>query len=208
MAREGISKAQVFNAADQISATGQAPTVANVRAHLGSGSYTTITAMLREWKAQADTPTDDTIDVPEIITTALGRAAEIVWKAAQDHFAQELAAVKREAERHATQYRTDLEEATAEIERLEGVITSHEQHGDELTARINSLDEDLQKQFRINSELITARAELRAELRAAEARIKEQTTLLNRLVPEKKTPAPKKKPAPKSEPATPPTDSH
>lgn len=107
MARKGITQAQVFNAADAISSTGQNPTVASVRAKLGTGSFTTITAHLRAWKEQ--------------------------------------------------------------------VVTSAPEE----------------------------RAELRAELKAADARIKEQSDLLRRLMPEKKTgPATKRKPRPNAEPVT------
>lgn len=80
MARKGITQAQVFNAADAISAAGQNPTVASTRAKLGTGSFTTITAHLRAWKEQVITSKPETSDVPEEVTAALGRAAEIVSK--------------------------------------------------------------------------------------------------------------------------------
>lgn len=199
MAREGISKAQVFNAADTISASGQAPTVANVRAHLGSGSYTTITAYLRDWKEQANTEEEDGIDVPEIVTTALGRAAEIVWKAAQDHFAHELAAVKKSAERAIANAQEQTAEAIAEIERLETVSSQQESQIQNLSEQLTASSQASEKEER---ELI----ELRAALKAAESRIKEQGDLLKRLVPEKKTaPARAKKTSEAKTPNTPST---
>lgn len=179
MARDGISKSQVFNAADAISAAGQAPTVASVRAKLGTGSYTTITAMLRDWKSQADTKTDDVeTDVPEEVTEALGRAAGIVWKAAQDHFRHELATVKKEAERATAAAQAQTADALAEIARLEAEADERESHVDNCNSTIDKLRVEIE-------EGKSLRAELSATLKAGEARIKEQGELLRRLVPEK-----------------------
>jgi len=180
MARDGISKTQVFNAADAISAAGQAPTVASVRAKLGTGSYTTITGMLRDWKAQSEIKNsdDDESDVPEEVTEALGRAASIVWKAAQDHFRHELATVKKESERAILQAQSQAQDAMAEICRLEEELEECESHVDNLNATIDKLRSEFE-------EGKSLRAELAATLKSSEARIKEQAELLRRLVPEK-----------------------
>lgn len=180
MAREGISKTQVFNAADAISAAGQAPTVASIRAKLGTGSYTTITTMLRDWKSQADTKdTDIESDVPEEITEALSRAAGIVWKAAQDHFRHELTTVKKEAERATAQAQAQTADALAEIENLELKLDSESTNATQITQALADL-------ANAADALKTERAELTASLKAAESRIKEQGELLRRLVPEPK----------------------
>lgn len=175
----GINKAQVFNAADAISAAGQAPTVASIRAKLGTGSYTTITAMLREWKEQANTEPAEEFDVPEEITQALGRAAEIVWKAAQDHFKHELATVKKEAERQTAQAQGQAAEAFEEIARLE---VNADQAAQSIT-ELNELNKNLRAQLETAN---AAKNELAATLKAADARIKEQGDLLRRMIPEAK----------------------
>lgn len=195
MAREGVTRAQVFQAADDISKAGQAPTVASVRAKLGTGSYTTITALLREWKEQAiHEEESDALDVPEEVTAALGRAAELVWKAATDHFARELAAVRKEAERNAHKAAEDLGEAIGEIGRLEGQIAGYEAHVTDLETALQANGDELQEQFRKGANQAAELRELRAQLKAAEARIAEQGELLRRLVPEGKgQPAPKAK---------------
>lgn len=187
MAREGVTRAQVFDAADAISATGQNPTVQTIRAKLGSGSFTTITALLREWKSQATEPATE-LDVPEAVTAALGRAAELVWKAAQDHFAHELATLQKEADRRVNVAETRASEAEAEIERLEA----------EIERKDNSLIEQFkagEKQADITTALRSEKAELSAALKAAEARIKEQGDLLKRLIPSTPETKPKKAPA-------------
>lgn len=171
---EKLTRAQVFNAADAISKAGQAPTVAGVRAKIGTGSYTTITAMLREWKEQANEPDDETLDVPEEITQALGRAAEIVWKAAQDHFARELATVKKEAERTTGAALAQATEALQEIARLEQTIDATVQDNVTVTQALALAEQN-------GRDMNTRCGILTAELGAAQARITEQADLLRRL---------------------------
>lgn len=200
MAREGITKAQVFNAADAISAAGQNPTVAGVRAKIGTGSFTTITAFLREWKEQALNTTADTeLDVPEEVTQALGRAAEIVWKAANEHFARELAALRKAADEHALAYMAEAQESADEILRLEA---ENARQGETIASQLKTIDEAdtlLEQRDSQITALVQQVGEMRASLKAAEARIAEQAELLRRLVPEKKAgptkPRTKRKPA-------------
>lgn len=176
MAREGLTRPQVFNAADQISAAGQQPTVAAIRAKLGTGSFTTITALLREWKEQATTPDDDIIDVPEEVAAALSRAGEIIWKAAQDHFKTELSTLKIESARQIARLTESNEEAFGEIDRLE-----KELH--QITKAAESNKQLLQStQDQLTADLIKT-ARLNASLRAAEERIQEQAALLARWTP-------------------------
>lgn len=52
----GITREDVFAAADEIFATGKNPTQASVRARLGKGSFSTISKYLSDWReTQADT---------------------------------------------------------------------------------------------------------------------------------------------------------
>lgn len=203
MAREGITQAQVFNAADAISSAGQNPTVASIRAKLGTGSFTTITAHLRAWKEQVITSEPETSDVPEEVTAALGRAAEIVWKAANEHFARELAALRKAADDTALKAYAEADEARTEIERLEEVVENDRETITAQVEHIQSLTEQHAALRNIIESLKTERAELRAELKAADARIKEQSDLLRRLVPDAKTgPKAKRTARPTSEPVT------
>ena len=203
MAREGITQAQVFNAADAISSAGQNPTVASIRAKLGTGSFTTITAHLRAWKEQVVTSEPEPSDIPEEVTAALSRAAEIVWKAANEHFARELAALRKAADDTALKAYAEADEARAEIERLEEVVENDRETITAQAEHVQSLTEHHTKLRNIVESLKTERAELRAELKAADARIKEQSDLLRRLVPETKTgPKAKRTARTTSEPVT------
>lgn len=186
MAREGISKAQVFNAADAISAAGQNPTVAGVRAKIGTGSFTTITAFLREWKEQAlQHHADEALDVPEEVTTALGRAAEIVWTAANEQFARELAALRKASDDHALAYMQEAHEAAEEIARLERENLDWMQRNESLRETVSQAEDLIKQQDSELREIRQELGELRASLKAADARIEEQGDLLRRLVPEK-----------------------
>lgn len=186
MAREGISKAQVFNAADAISAAGQNPTVAGVRAKIGTGSFTTITAFLREWKEQAlNQEADEALDVPEEVTQALGRAAEIVWKAANEHFARELAALRKAADEHALAYMAEAQEAADEINRLERENLDQSERIHSLLQDVAQAEDLIERRDEKTRHLLQELGEMRAAAKAADARIKEQAELLRRLVPEK-----------------------
>lgn len=180
---EKLTRAQVFNAADAISKAGQAPTVAGVRAKLGTGSYTTITAMLREWKEQANEAEEEVFEVPEVVTEALGRAAEIVWKAAQDHFARELATMKRDAERSVASALAQVSEAMQEIagleQSLEDTVSDNVRVTQALTAAQNAA-------LAAATEIV----KLETELTAQRERIAEQSDLLRRLTCERTTQAP------------------
>lgn len=172
--KPAVTRPQVFTAADKISAAGQQPTVAAVRALLGSGSFTTLTAYLREWREQANGTTTPEVDIPETVTEALNRAAEIVWTAATDHFRQELATLQKESARLIATHQAALEEALQEIGELEiryeGTVNDNCRTTQALTeaqATINSLNQE--------------NAVLHAQLAAAEARIHELALLLDRL---------------------------
>jgi len=169
-----VTRAQVFEVADKISAAGQQPTVATVRASLGSGSFTTITALLREWREQATPATPGDVDVPEDVTAALQRAAQLVWTTANDHFRSELATLQKESARAITEATAALTDALAEIEALEKMNDSSEANNVRLQQELS----DCKLQMLA---LDKNQATLTAQLKAAEARIAEQSRLLDRL---------------------------
>ncbi len=169
-----VTRAQVFAIADKISAAGQQPTVATVRASIGSGSFTTITALLREWREQATAPTPGDLEVPEDVTAALNRAAQLVWNAATEHFRSELATLQKESARTITEANAALLEAQTEIEQLETL-------NNELTAGNTKLAQEIRDTRAELIELDKNQAKLTAQLKAAEARITEQSRLLDRL---------------------------
>lgn len=191
MAREGITRTQVFDAADAISKSGSAPTVAAIRAKLGTGSYTTITQHLRDWKAQATAADNDAdIEVPEEVTDALQRAAALVWKSARDHFEAELTAIRKEAEQRITATRAELTSALDEIALLE----ANKEH-------VDDLEEELAFHKAEYRKLQITLAEHDAELRLLRTQVKEQNALLMNLTASTPKPTPAKKPKGEPKPA-------
>lgn len=74
-----ITQDQIREAAAQIAETGETPTLAAIRDRIG-GSYTTISPVLREWKAQQhanDAPIAD--PVPESVSNRLASVAAELW---------------------------------------------------------------------------------------------------------------------------------
>jgi hypothetical protein len=55
MSRNGITQAQVFDAAAELTTNQQPVTVQAVREALGAGSFTTITQHLRKWREETKT---------------------------------------------------------------------------------------------------------------------------------------------------------
>lgn len=169
-----VTRAQVFEVADKISAAGQQPTVATVRASLGSGSFTTITALLREWRDQATPAKPGDVDVPEDVTAALQRAAQLVWTTATEHFRSELATLQKESARAITEANAALIEAQAEIENLESINGKLDEGNIKLAQELRDVHQQM-------IALDKNQATLTAQLKAAEARIAEQSRLLDRL---------------------------
>ncbi len=116
MARQGISRAQVLEAASALQEEGTPPTVQTVRERIGSGSYTTINRYLDEWRmehagqAPADIPA-----MPEKVMGAFQQVWATAARVAQEDVETErqaLEAMRREMEQ-------DKAHMAAEIARLE-----------------------------------------------------------------------------------------
>ena len=83
-----ISKQDVFRIADQMFADGVQPTLITLRAALGSGSFSTISTFLAEWKTTTRSgEVLDVQDVPEEVTHAFYPALASVWQKAVEHAA-------------------------------------------------------------------------------------------------------------------------
>lgn len=77
------TKEQVWAAADAISASGANPTLAAVRAYMGGGSYTDISAGMQGWRAaQAASREPIREPVPAAISERLGELGAEVWSTA------------------------------------------------------------------------------------------------------------------------------
>lgn len=71
MSRIGVTYLDIVKAIPKLQAEGKAITGDNVRAELGTGSKSTITRLVREWKQQQGLPMDDNGSLPSELLTAV-----------------------------------------------------------------------------------------------------------------------------------------
>ena len=85
MARQGISREQVFDAAGALLDEGTSPTVQAVRERIGSGSFTTINRHLDEWrKEHAGQAPANIPDMPDKVMMAFQQVWAAAARAAQE----------------------------------------------------------------------------------------------------------------------------
>ena len=191
-----ITKDQIFNAADGIDAAGQSPTLAAVRKALGSGSFTTISEAMTEWKAlRATKPVPIRETPPQAILDLLDGVGAEMWAAAlalangrlnseRDALEQarvQLEAGKNEAAELADQMSVELETLKSEREahgaavaKLRKAVEEREAAADSkaqaLAAATARLDEVTKRADQLNAELERVGAQ-NAELIAAVAKM-------------------------------------
>lgn len=116
MARQGISKEQVYAAASDLRDGGVAPTVQAVRERIGSGSYTTINTHLAAWKEEgADQALGDIPAMPDKVQDAFNR----IWATAARSAQEDVEAQRDALETMRREMDKDRASMGEEIERLE-----------------------------------------------------------------------------------------
>jgi len=126
MARKGITKEQIFEAATHLQEAGIAPTVQTVRERIGSGSYSTINAHLAEWrKAHAEQALVNIPDIPEKIMTAFNQVWAGAIKSAQDDVEtqrQALEVMRREMDKENADMVAEIKRLEKELEETDGKL--------------------------------------------------------------------------------------
>jgi chromosome segregation ATPase len=126
-----ITRQDVWRVAGEIDAAGEKPTAVEVRKRLGTGSYTTITAALKEW-VRPDEEADELEPVPEEFEEKIAQAGAdlfaLAMRIAEDRFREEreqwareraeLEQEKQDALDLADQLGVMLDKSKAEIEGL------------------------------------------------------------------------------------------
>lgn len=168
-----VTKEQIFEAADQLAAAGQKPTLEAIRQITG-GSYTTISPVLNEWKArQAAQATPLREPAPQAVADRLAEVGAEVWS-----IALELANARLAAEREALdKARADLEADRAEATELADRLAAQVE---ELQSRLASI-EAAEQAARIEADdLRNQLAAAQEQAHTAEARAAELRTELDR----------------------------
>ncbi|MHC9035170.1 DNA-binding protein [Cobetia marina] len=111
MARIGVQYEDVQRAIESLMARGEAPSVQKIREVLGTGSFTTISDHLREWRQRRAEKRDEPLTqaMPDSLTETLAT----VWSEAQSLANESLAHYRQEADRQAESAR----EAEAQSQR-------------------------------------------------------------------------------------------
>lgn len=172
MARNGVRYEDVQRAIDALLAKGEAPSVHKVREVLGTGSFTTISEHLREWRARREENRD--LPPPRGMPEALQELAESLWEKAQASANESLAHYRQEAE---GRVETAREEAGETARRAEDA----EQRESALAAHLARTEQRLEEQSgelaRRESER-DALAEREAKLATRQARLESQLASL------------------------------
>lgn len=199
MARSGVTYHDVQRAIDELLARGESPSVQKVRERLGTGSFTTISDHLREWRQRRAQNRD--VPPPRGMPAALQELAEGLWHQAQESAKESLAHYREEADRRVEEAREKADEArriaedaqqreaalaqhlagteqrleslSAELARRQAELETREQNETRLTSRLAEL-ESLLARHREESQRLAE--EHRQALEAAEASHRERLT--------------------------------
>jgi uncharacterized coiled-coil DUF342 family protein len=176
MSRNGITQAQVFDAAAELTTNQQPVTVQAVREALGAGSFTTITQHLRKWREETKTMAPQPIVLPPEVEAAASRAAASIWRTADELMRREIEMIKQVAQLQMQDCQRHNDEALQEIARLEREIylqsTQMADHTDQLETLRNALTQSkahLLAQASREKDLLDRLDELKIELVQARA---------------------------------------
>lgn len=176
MARTGITYDDVQRAVDTLLKQQEAPSVQKIREVLGTGSFTTISEHLREWRSRREERRD--VPPPQGMPAELVSLAEELWTKAQEAAAENLAHYRQEADRN-------VEAA------LEKVATAHrraedaEQRESALAAHLSSVEARLQEAASEAAHLTSAKQGLEELLTKERERRSQQQDQLERLQQDK-----------------------
>ena len=159
-----ITREQILETANQLQAQGIKPTQTNVRESLGGGSFTTISEVLREWRADQDqTAQLQQVVIPSDITDRTQVLIAQVWETAQT-----LANDRLVKEREALEHKEAL--INAEIDEANKVIETLENEQAELTAQLDTLNNENSSLITKNNELENLNNSLNTQLTTEKAR--------------------------------------
>lgn len=141
MARKGITYDQVANAAAEIKARGSEPTISAIRTAIGEGSFTTISQHLAKWRDSAADKVD-TKDLPPEVEAKIMEAMMVVWNISNKTAQEDLVAIRQEHKDREDELTEAVNEANAEIARLEEVVENGESKNDAMAAELEKLKSD------------------------------------------------------------------
>lgn len=118
MARTGISYEEVEQVAEQILQEGQAPTIERIRYELGTGSNSTISKYLNEWKSQRLRTSTTPLPTTHTPSDPVNEAVKRVWQQMIEENEAKIKAIESVTEEKIQHIQLEKEEAIKERERL------------------------------------------------------------------------------------------
>jgi DNA repair exonuclease SbcCD ATPase subunit len=134
---------KVFTVCERLSKSGIKPTAERVRNELGSGSFTTISPIIKQWR-ESQVKTEPIEEIPPEAIKAVHQATAVIWAIANDHQAEAINAIKQEYTRHEQETNAERDEALREIAFLEQKTQSQEEHIQSKTAQAIAKESELQ----------------------------------------------------------------
>lgn len=164
-------KDKIFNICETLKQSGINPTAEKVRNELGSGSFTTISPIVREWR-DTQSKTETVPAIPPEAQNAVTQATALIWKIATDHQTEAINAVRQECNRIEQEALAERDEALKEIQFLESQLQTLktnletvEKQNLTITTEKASLELQIQKQQLIIDSTTIANEELKAEVK-------------------------------------------
>lgn len=114
-----ITKSDIWKVADALDAEGIRPTLAAVRKKLGSGSYTTISDAMSEWKNRKAEVAPSPEPAPTEVIDQLTQAGNVIWAIALTKAQEQLTAERERIEAE----RQDIAQGLAETVELADSLT-------------------------------------------------------------------------------------
>src|SRR5690554_1629439 len=172
MARIGIQYDDVCGAIDTLIARGESPSVQKIREVLGTGSFTTISDHLREWRSRRESKSD--LPVSHTMPEAVLRLAESFWQRAQEASGKTLAQYREEADRRVEEAQVAIQEALRQVE-------DAEQREAALTTHLAGTEQRLEARSAALVRLESERDQWQAQIRQAEERLARTVQQLDKL---------------------------
>jgi transketolase len=167
MARPGVGVEKITEAIRELEARGKEPTVTAIRERLGSGSYSTIGAVLADWRRERASEARPAVpESPDIVRNMVNQLWAEAWNGVMRVHEPERQAFQRERQEH----ERTKGEMLAEIARLEGELEAERERGAKAVESITT-ERD---QFREEAQTV------RASLAAAEGALNESRNRVER----------------------------
>lgn len=146
MARRGINKQKVFEAADRLAARGERVTVTRLREEMGNtGSYTTISAYLKAWRDQDGGNDPDPERLPDGVEGGALQLVQNLWRGLARLVERASEERRRRADAQFHQVEDEVGHAEQELQALAERHRQQEQLLEELRRRDAAREEAVQR---------------------------------------------------------------